>query len=403
MVNRLFILLLLLLPSVGWADAPQAPQADDPEEPPRVKTGGDPRRPPTPTTALRPTGSIEGIRGNRERDPIEDLLIRSQKGVTVSTLLDELLDEVVHQLSKEDVKPLSPVAIRVVHLSSNLRPSMAQSVEARLVGRMAKIPGYEQVACVECRAIRSRVEGDEWVVTFGATQQGDLRRIGAEIGAKTFMDIDVTFAQAPAELTLSAKIYRASDGRIMWATAIKGDETTAAILRTGRVPPSREEQLAELKRKLEMRPYFGYLLFLGAMYISADGPQGGYFGGNIGVRLFERFGYQRRHMFGVQGEGMLDFASNHTLYSGIISGGYWFSILQPNLNRPDLRIGATVGGIISGGDGNSGILQLMVEYVLQFRLTANVAALYMIPTKYSGNGTEDLGGFGFAARIGFNW
>ncbi len=395
-----WIAFLWLVPSLGYADVPQA---DDSEEPPRPRVSTDARRPPTPTSALRPTGSIEALRGNRDRDPIEELLLRSQKGVTLSTLLDELLDELAHQLAKEDAKPFSPIAIRLVHLSPNLRPSMAQSVEARLVARMAKIPGCEQVACVECRAIRSRVEGDEWVVTFGATQQSDLRRIAAEIGAKTFMELDITFAQAPAELTLAAKIVRASDGKIMWATAIKGDETTAAILRTGRVPPSREEQLAELKRKLEMRPYFGYLLFLGAMYLSADGPQGGYFGGNIGVRLFERFGNDRRHMFGVQGEGMLDFASNHTLYSGIISGGYWFSIFQPNLNRGDLRLGATVGGIISGGDGNSGIIQIMAEYVLQFRLTANVAALYMIPTKYSGNGTEDLGGFGFAARIGFNW
>jgi hypothetical protein len=318
-------------------------------------------------------------------------------------VLDELLDELIHQLAKEDPKPLSPMAIRLVRLSPNLRPTLQPMLESKIVARIGKLPNFEQVVCIECRTIRSRVEGDDWVVTMGASTQSDLKRVGAEIGAKTFMEVDLTFNQVPAELTLAAKIYRASDGHILWTTSIKGDETTAAILRTGNVPPSREEQLAELKRKLEMRPYFGYMIFLGAAYIQADGPMGGYFGANVGVRLFERFGHQRRHMYGIQGEGFLDWASNHTLFAGILSAGYWYSILRPNLNRPDLRIGATLGGIISGTDGNSAVIQVMAEYVLQFRLALSVGALYMVPTKYTTNGMEDLGGFGVAGRIAFNW
>ncbi len=422
---------MVLLPSLALAQAPGRPQAEDDEVPPqkqpartvtatspprtdRVPFGPGPEPPlvqvpepdrptriPQPTLA-RPPAAVEGVRGG-ERDPIEDLLVRSQKGVTVGTMIDELLDELVAQLKKEDPKPLSPMAVRAVRLSPNLRPALGQALEAKLVARVGKLPNFEQVVCLECRTVRSRVEGDDWVVTFGTSTQADLRRVAADIGAKTFMEVDLNFNQVPAELTLAARIYRASDGHILFTTAIKGDETTAAILRTGQVPPSREEQLAELKRKMEQRPYFGYMVFLGTMYLGADGPLGGYMGANIGVRLFERFGWQRRHMYGIQGEGFLDWASNHALFSGIISAGYWFSILQPNLNRPDLRVGATLGGIISGTDGNSAVIQIMAEYVLQFRLAANLSALYMVPAKFTQNGTEDLGGFGFAARIAFNW
>src|SRR5439155_26213489 len=103
-----------------------------------------------------------------DRDPVEDLLVRSQKGVTLATLLEELLDELTHQLSKEDPAPLSPVAIRLVRLSPNLRQTLAHSIEAKMVSRLAKLPHFEQVVCFECRAVRSRVEGSDWVVTMGA-------------------------------------------------------------------------------------------------------------------------------------------------------------------------------------------------------------------------------------------
>jgi hypothetical protein len=50
------------------------------------------------------------------------------------------------------------------------------------------------------------------------------------------------------------------------------------------------------------------------------------------------------------------------------------------------------------------MLQLMAEYVLQFRLAINLTGFYMVPVKYAGNGyEEDLGGFGAAARFAFSW
>jgi hypothetical protein len=358
-----------------------------------------PARYPAPTPLAYPAE-----RGDEGRDPVEDLLVRSQKGVTFGTMLDELVDELAHRLSKEDPKFFTPLAVRLVRLSPNLRPSLAHTLEAKIVARLGKLANLEQVVCLECRSVRSRVEGGDWVVSIGAVTQDDLRRIGKDIGAKAFLEVDLTFNQAPAELTLAARIYRATDAHIVWTGAIKGDETTAAIMRTGKVPPSREEQLAEMKRKMEARPYYGILAFVGAGYIQSDGPKNGYWGANAGARLFERFGFERRHMFGLQGEGFVNWTPDHFLASGMVSAGYWFSLLRPHLNQGDLRIGATGGAFIAGNTGNSAIFQVMGEYVLQFRLAVNLAAMYMVPVQYQGSGsTEDLGGFGFMARGAFNW
>jgi hypothetical protein len=88
----------------------------------------------------------------------------------------------------------------------------------------------------------------------------------------------------------------------------------------------------------------------------------------------------------------------------MLSAGYWYSVLRPTLNMPDLRFGVLAGGFIAGSDGNSGIFQINAECVLQFRLTVSLALAYMIPTKYTGTGgMEDLGGLGGMARVAFSW
>ena len=51
--------------------------------------------------------------------------------------------------------------------------------------------------------------------------------------------------------------------------------------------------------------------------------------------------------------------------------------------------------------GNTAIFQVMLEYVLQFRLAFNIGALYMVPAKYADG--FDIGGFGGATRFAFNW
>src|SRR5439155_25800507 len=117
---------------------------------------------------------------------------------------------------------------------------------------------------------------------------------------------------------------------------------------------------------------------------------------------------QRRHHFGFQGEGVFDW-SGHPLFGAMLSGGYWYSVLPPNLLKGDLRIGGSVGGFIAGVEGNTAAFQFMTEYGLVFRLAFVASIIYMVPAKIhfvtadGSMGVEDLGGFGGALRLAFNW
>jgi hypothetical protein len=333
----------------------------------------------------------------RPQDPIENLLVRSEDDVPVTVLIDELLDELVHQLAKEDAHLLAPMAIRQVKVSPNLRADLAQSIETRLSARLVKGTEIAQVVCTDCRALRSRLEGHDWVVSLGVVRQAELRELAEDIGARTFLDLDLSYVPGPpqAVLTLTARAFRASDARVLFASSIRADETTAEILRTGHKVPSREEQLAELDRKLGGRPYYGVAAIIGAAIIPYQ--SGAISAGTIGVRLFERFGEEKRHTFGLQAEG---FINPNKLMAGMLTALYSWQVMPPNLNKPELYLSWGVGGFIAGNEGNTAIFEAGIDYVMKFRFSLGGSVIYMPPVSYAGG---DLGGVGGKARFAFNW
>jgi hypothetical protein len=386
------ILLLLLVQAVPGIDdpVPARPQpAASRAAPPVVM-------PPPLLRAGAPSAAIESP-SRTSRDAVSELLVRSDDDVPVTVLIDELLDELVHQLGKEDAQRLAPMAIRWIKLSPNLRADLAQSIEARLSARLTKSTEIAQVVCTDCRSLRSRIEGRDWVVSLGAVRQADLRQIADDLGAKTFLDLDIAFVPGPpkSQLSLSARAFRASDARVVFASAVRADETTAAILRTGVRPPSRDEQLAELERKLEARPYYGQIAYLGAAWIPYQ-PRG-ISGGTVGYQVYERFGPERRHMYGLAAEG---FINPSQLQAGMLSAVYTYQASPPDLNRPELHLSWSVGAFVAGNEGNTLIVQSGADYLMKFRFSFGGAITYMVPVTYN---NADLGGFGAKARFSFNW
>ena len=75
---------------------------------------------------------------------------------------------------------MSPLAIKLVRLSSNLRPEFARTLETRLIARLTNATHVKIAMCAECTAMRSRVENGNWILTLGAVNSDDLRRIGAQ-------------------------------------------------------------------------------------------------------------------------------------------------------------------------------------------------------------------------------
>lgn len=319
--------------------------------------------------------------------------------IHIYQIIEEMLDEVVADISKLNHTVLSPTAIRSIGLTPNLSAQLGDIVESTLISNVVNNTSVAIKRCASCRALRSRVEGDSWVVTLGITNQEDLRSEANNIGVQTFMDARLSYFPGANIVALQVEIFRASDGAILWTETYRSDATTAAILRSGDRVVTRAERLKELERKIDQRPYYGHILYGGMTYIPYDSPLGGSSGAALGYRLYEKFGENNKYLFGIGAEGFVNLSDNPILGS-FISATFQWEVYQANLNQPILRTGPTIGGFIAGTEGNSAFAEWGVDLVLQYRLGIGVSAMYFLPVDFGG---YDLGGLGAKGRVSFNW
>jgi hypothetical protein len=336
---------------------------------------------------------------------VEQLVQRSQPAIDFFELVDDILDEITRQIGREDPALLSPMAIRLVRLSSNMRPEFARTLEARLIARLVTGSSVKVTICAECTALRSRVEDGAWTVTLGAVKQDDLRRLGLSTGIKTFMDVDFSYSPQSNVIWMEAVAFRASDGGVVWSDAYRSDATMAALLRTGKHIPSRAERAAELEQKIAARPNYGYAASLGVGQIGYSAPTGNVTGAQVSLRFHERFGEQNTSLFGMTAgifttgpprEGK----SPQALNSILLGAYYSYDLSPPNLNRPELWLYGEAGGMFSGNEGNTFYLESGVDVHLKWRLSLQGGLMYVFPTLYS---DYDLGGLGFRLRTALNW
>ncbi|HTB59286.1 MAG TPA: hypothetical protein VLC06_15540, partial [Polyangia bacterium] len=171
----------------------QVPQRVDREIPVRRPAVYDPNAPASARPPAKPVTSTSGpatgaARVQQEPPPppprpatpsqVEELVRRSSDTIDFFELVDDIIDEIARKLALEDPNLLSPMAIRLVRVSANLRPEFAHTLEARLTARLINATAVKIALCVECEALRSRVENGSWVITLGAVKQEDLRRLG---------------------------------------------------------------------------------------------------------------------------------------------------------------------------------------------------------------------------------
>jgi len=333
------------------------------------------------------------------------MLQRSQGSIDFFDLVDDILDEIARQLGKEDPNLVSPMAIKLVRLSSNLRPEFARTLEARLIARLSQATAVKIAMCAECTALRSRVEKGNWILTLGAVNQEDLRRIGAQTGVQTFMEIDFTYSPGPNVVWMSAVVYRASDGAVVWSDAYRSDATMTALLRTGRHIPTRAERAAELENKINQRPIYGYALSLGVAQMGYTGATGDIAGAQASLRFHEKFGENLSSLFGMTAgiftTGPPSENKTPQALNSILLGAYYsYDLSPPNLNRPEVWIYGEGGGMFSGNEGNTFYLESGLDTHLKWRLSLQGGLMYVFHTKFSG---QDLGGVGFRLRAAMNW
>ena len=398
----------------------QVPQRIDREIPVRHPAVYDPNapaaaRPPAkPVTSSSGTGT-GGARVQQEPPPpppkpatpsqIEELVRRSSDSIDFFELVDDIIDEIARKLALEDPNLLSPMAIRLVRVSANLRPEFAHTLEARLTARLINATAVKISLCVECEALRSRVENGSWVITLGAVKQEDLRRLGETTGIKTFMDLDFTFSPDQNVIWLEATVFRASDGNVVWSDAYRSDGTMTALLRTGQHIPTRAERAAELEQKIAGRPSYGYAASLGMLQMGYQGPTGDIVGANVTLRFHEKFGENQGSLFGISAglftTGPPSTSKQPQALNSILLGAYYSHDLSyPNLNKPELWAYGEAGGMFTGNQGNTFYLESGLDLHLKYRLSFEGGLMYVFPTTYSG---YDLGGLGFRLRVALNW
>lgn len=330
---------------------------------------------------------------------VDELLLRGAEPIALVDLVEEALDDLAFDLAQLDAQAVSPMAIRAVTVSPNLRSAFARSLETRATSVVASATTIRQVHCAQCRALRSRVVDGEWVVQLGAVTAKDLAALGESLNATSFLELDLSYSRQANAMDLQARLVRASDSAILWSESYSSDGTTAALLRGRERVKSRSERREELDRLIQGKPYYGHGVMLGTTILPWDMPgRSSIIGLSGGYRLFERFGAERKNLFGLQLEGF--FNINAPLLGAFVGAAFQREISTKSLFLPEVRVGGAAGGFLVGTEGNSFYAEGSADLMLKFRFGVGVSVLYLYPAQYL---NYDLGGLGFRARLTFNW
>ncbi len=352
-----------------------------------------------PDAETRPAVDREA-RYYRIRESARRQIQSGQGQVHIYQIAEEMTDDLIADLRDLNDAVVSPMAIRKIGLSPNLSESFGEFVEATVVSGVANSTSKTVKRCVACSALRSRIEDGSWVVSLGVTEQAELRDEANKLGVKTFLDVRFAFFPGANIVAMQVEILRAEDSAVLWSETYRSDATTAAVLRSGDRVLTRAERVKELERKLEQRPTYGHILYVGGTYIPYDSPDGGIFGAAIGYRLYERFGEDLRWLFGVGAEGFANFSQTNGLLGSFVGATMHYQVTEPNLNGIIVRTGPTISGFFAGSEGNSAAIEWGVDGIFQFRLGAGLSLMYFVPVTFA---EADLGGFGIKGRVSFNW
>jgi hypothetical protein len=321
--------------------------------------------------------------------------------VALAELIDEILADVMAEIDTRPARWWSPMAIRQVNLGDNVRGAFADKLRSMITAQIHAGTDVRMLDCVECEATTTRVEGDQWIVTNGIATTEDTRRVADLIGVKAFLDVSFGFDPSTGILEMDFRVVRARDSFVLWSDSFRADEETPVIARSSEAPIKRRDRLRDLEMLLEGRPYYGIATFAGFMLIPHNDPVEGDIGGaTAGFRVYERFGVERRIMFGLDLTGFLN---TSRIAGGLISAGTWWVPIRPDFVNPELRLGAKAGAFIAGSAGNAAVFQLGAELLLRYRFGLYGYVLFMTKSEFPPDSGTELGGVGFATGISFNW
>lgn len=343
---------------------------------------------------------VEPLSQSEANQRMRDYVGSSNTKITINQVVQEMVDDLTADLKGLNMAAISPMAIRGVATTPNLSASYADWLHSQLVNSIARHARINVKRCISCGALTTQVDGEEWVVSLGHTTQEELAQVAKKLGVIAFLDVYLAYDPGANTVSMSVQIYRATDSKVLWSETYMSDATTAAVLRSGERLQTREEAYTELVRKIQQKPYYGYQLTVGMGVIPYDSPTAGALTGiQIGGRIYEKFGEDKRMLYGLHGESFIKLGEN-AIAGAFVGALGQYQINEPNLNDPIYRVGGIVQGFIAGSEGNSVAIEANAEAIFQFRLGASVGLMYFRPVDFAGS---QLGGFGGKARFLFNW
>lgn len=379
------------------------------EPPPNPKGGGKKQQSRGRQTGLEEEEEEEDLRRPVDVPPqrASDRLIAdvnaSTGEVTLGELVDEILADVIAEIDARPAKWFSPMAIRQVALGANVAPSYSRKLQSAIIAQIHAGTEIRMVQCIECDATQTRLSGGEWVITRGIVGTDEMRTVADKLGVRSFMDVAFGFDPETGVLEMDFRIIRARDAYVLWSDSFRADETTPVLARSSEAPIRRKDRLKDLEMLLEGRPFYGYVATAGYMILPHNDPFLGDIGGaTAGYRIYERFGVERRVMFGLDLTGFLN---TSRLAGAVISAGSWWVPFRPDFINPELRLGVKAGAFIAGTAGNAAIFQLGAEVLLRYRFGLYAYVLFMTKSRFP-PGDEpptELGGVGMATGMSFNW
>ncbi len=299
-------------------------------------------------------------------------------------VLEDVLADFEYDLKNGEVVGLKDIAIRNIAVSENIPPTFKNHLELLVTERILKTTRTRVIQCLPCKSKRTRLNGDQVVITSAETNPAELSRIAKASNIEHFLD--VAFSYQPSGIVASMYIAEPESGSILWSRSYNSETSRAAAFRRG-VDFS---QADDARKQTE---YIAQLQFRITLYYLLSPNVSGYTGNlALGLRLMERYDNRKKEV-GAELYYMLDAASiisavnvpTTNLYRGL---NFNLTLLflhtwnfigeEENYNRIRGALSVGVGGTYSGAH-LAGLIRATFEWRMAKHWGVSFSAGYVPP------------------------
>ncbi|MFN7685061.1 MAG: hypothetical protein ACK5QT_06580 [Oligoflexia bacterium] len=304
------------------------------------------------------------------------------------TVLEDLVSDFEYDLKNGQVSGLRDLSVRGLAVNELVPASFKTHLELVITERLLKAAKVRMIQCLQCRARKTVLSGDQMVISGPETNPNEMSRIARQAGIQNFMDI--AFSYQPTGMVLSLYITEADTGSVIWSRSYNSETSRTSAYRRG----VDQSQVEGMRSAAEYLPLVQYRVTVFYGYQPNLGSYTGTLG--VGFRMMERYDNRKkevgfevdyfRNSSGLAGASPVE----NDLYGGInltlLFQHAWNLIgEEENYNRAR---GSIVAGI--GGTYASGFLGGLVRGGYEWRLArywAVSASLGYRPsaTKFVGN------------------